>query len=88
MVKLKTWNAFAVGQESRDSQLPELTTVDKGLLDVLLDIEIVVVDRSRQANPPSSSGCIFVVVQSEFCSLWDDIRLACCVLVRANIPDN
>ena len=44
MIQLQAGEAFAVGQYAGLSELPELTAIDEGFQDVLLDGELVIDD--------------------------------------------
>jgi hypothetical protein len=45
MVEFEAGDAFAVGQDGGLGELAELSTIDEGLQDVLLDVEVAVDDR-------------------------------------------
>src|SRR5437899_689127 len=46
VIELESWNAFAIGQNRRLSQLQQLSTIDEGFQDVLLDV-VISVDGGR-----------------------------------------
>jgi hypothetical protein len=45
MVQLYTGNALAVREERGSSELLELATIQEGLQNILLDIQVMIVDR-------------------------------------------
>jgi hypothetical protein len=49
IVELKAGNAFSGGRNRRLRQLSQLPAVDEAFDDVLLDVEVIVVDRRQGA---------------------------------------
>jgi hypothetical protein len=47
VIQLESWNAFAIGENRRLSELQQLSTVDEGFQDVLLDV-VISVDDGRE----------------------------------------
>src|SRR5437867_11133512 len=47
VIQLESWNAFAIGQNCGLSKLQQLSTIDEGLQDVLLDV-VIAVDNGRE----------------------------------------
>ena len=44
MIEFQPWNALAIGEHGRFSQLTQLATIEEGLQDILLHVEVVVGD--------------------------------------------
>src|SRR5437016_14386407 len=47
VIQLQSWNAFAIGQNRGLSKLQQLSTIDEGFQDVLLDV-VIPVDNGRE----------------------------------------
>jgi hypothetical protein len=47
VIQLESWNAFAIGQNGRLSELQQLPAIDEGFQDVLLDV-VIPVDNGRE----------------------------------------
>jgi hypothetical protein len=47
MIELEAWNALSGRRDRRFGQFSQLAAINKGLQDILLHVEIVVVDRGQ-----------------------------------------